>query len=107
MCQPVHMDEDGDEVHEGGVKLEAGCGGTDVVGSRHEPLHHEGTSHRVVDSGEIRNATIGQKFVYVIGVSLGLHVNEGESKNHIAKVAEDVVEVKNKLDGVEKGNLAS
>ena len=108
MCQPVHMDEDGDEVHEGGVKLEAGGGGADVVGSRHQPLHHEGTSHRVVDPGEIRNAMVGQKFVCnIIGVSPGLHVNdadEGESKDHIAKVAEDVVEVKNKL---EKGNLAS
>ena len=104
------MDEDGDEVHEGGVKLEAGGGGADVVGSRHQPLHHEGTSHRVVDPGEIWNATVGQKFVFVIGVSLGLHVNdayESESKNHVSEVAEDVVEVENKLDCVEKRNLAS
>ena len=54
----LHIDEDGDEVHEGGVILEAAHSGADVVGSRHESLHHEGAPHRVVDPGEIRNAMV-------------------------------------------------
>ena len=40
--------EDGDEVHEGGVKLEGEGGGADVVDGGHDAFHDQGGSQGVV-----------------------------------------------------------
>ena len=39
--------EDGQQVHEGCVKLEVGLGRADVVAGRHHPNHDQGQAHRV------------------------------------------------------------
>ena len=43
------VDQDGNEIHVGGVKLEADGGRADVIARGHRPLHCQRAAHCVVD----------------------------------------------------------
>ena len=67
----LHVDQDGDEIHEGGVELEAHSGGADVVGCGHEALHSHGSSHGIVDTREERNSMLVSQ---LLGLKVGFPV---------------------------------
>ena len=46
----LEEDEDGDDIHEGGVELEVDFSRTDVVAGGEDALHGEGPSHGVEDT---------------------------------------------------------
>lgn len=48
VLEELDQHEDGDQVHEGRVELEADGGRADVVAGRHDALHGQGQAHGVV-----------------------------------------------------------
>ena len=52
MAELVYFEkeEDGDDVHEGGIELEAGMGWTQVVAGREESLSDQGSAQSVVNA---------------------------------------------------------
>ena len=94
------VDQDSYEVHVGGVKLESYVSWTDVVAAGHDPLHHQSTSHGIVQPRLLRNTMqmrvklstfAGQGFV-VLHFKVNKTIKE-ETKDNVAEVAEEMVEV--------------
>ena len=96
----LHEHEDGNEVHEGGVELEGDVGGTDVIAGAHDPLHEEGQTE-----GEVETVLGGNSELLLLdgGIVLQegfvLHLleeddaHEEETKDAVAEVTEDVIEI--------------
>ena len=97
----LDIHEDGHEIHESGIKLEADAGGTDMIAGGHQSFHCKSSAHGVVysvlvrDSMLVLNKILGVVF-FTLFKSLMFKVddtNKDNSEYNIPKVAEEVIKI--------------
>ena len=97
----LDIHEDGHEIHESGIKLEADAGRTDMIAGGHQSFHCKSSAHGVVYSVLVRDSMpVLNKILAVVFFTLFKPLmfevddtNKDDSKDNIAKVTEEMVKI--------------